>query len=147
MLLLKIVFKVGRGGGQVVSVLAFYSDDPCSNPAEVYNLSVKMLLKRTKINKKETRVGPFFKKTFKDWLAYWQSRYACSSPSFKVIHTTTHDLLSVKGRLLSKVYSEYFRVNLWFEQLWNRHVTRNVSYSALLKFLHKLCTKYLANFS
>ena len=27
----------GCGGGQVVSVLAFYSDDPSSNPAEVYN--------------------------------------------------------------------------------------------------------------
>ena len=25
----------GRGGGQVVSVLAFYCDDPSSNPAEV----------------------------------------------------------------------------------------------------------------
>ena len=27
----------GRGGGQVVSVLAFYSDDPSSNPAEANN--------------------------------------------------------------------------------------------------------------
>ena len=53
---------MGRGGGQVVSVLAFYSDDPSSNPAEVYNFSVKLLLKRTKINKKEAGVGPFFKK-------------------------------------------------------------------------------------
>ena len=44
---------MGRGGGQVVSVLAFYSDDPSSNPAEVYNFPVKLLLKRTKINKKE----------------------------------------------------------------------------------------------
>ena len=26
--------KWGRGGGQVVSVLAFYSDDPSSSPAE-----------------------------------------------------------------------------------------------------------------
>ena len=51
----------GCGGGQVVSVLAFYSDDLSSNPAEVYNFSVKLLLKRTKINKKEAGVGPFFK--------------------------------------------------------------------------------------
>ena len=43
---------MGRGGGLVVSVLAFYSDDPSSIPAEVYNFSVKLLLKRTKINKK-----------------------------------------------------------------------------------------------
>ena len=51
---------MGRGGGQVVSVLAFYSDNPSSNPAEVYNFSVKLLLKRTKINKKRGRVGPIF---------------------------------------------------------------------------------------
>ena len=54
--------RLGRGGGLVVSVLAFYSDDPSSIPAEVYNFSVKLLLKRTKINKKEAGVGPFFKK-------------------------------------------------------------------------------------
>ena len=43
-------------------MLAFYSDDPSSNPAEVYNFSVKLLLKRMKINKKEAGVGPFFNK-------------------------------------------------------------------------------------
>ena len=53
---------MGSGGGQVVSVLAFYSDDPSSNPAEIYNFSVKLLLKRTKINKKEAEVGPFFRR-------------------------------------------------------------------------------------
>ena len=47
---------MGRGGGQVVSVLPFYSNDPSLNPAEVYNFSVK----RTKINKNEAGVGPFF---------------------------------------------------------------------------------------
>ena len=51
----------GRGGGQVVSVLAFYSDDLSSNPAEVCSFSVKLLWKRTKINKKEDGVGPFKK--------------------------------------------------------------------------------------
>ena len=29
--------RVGRGGGQVVSVLTFHSDDPSSNPAEAYS--------------------------------------------------------------------------------------------------------------
>ena len=47
---------VGRGGGQVVSMLAFYSDDPSSNSADGYSF-----LKRTKINKKEARVGSFKK--------------------------------------------------------------------------------------
>ena len=44
------MFNLGSGGGQVVSVLAFYSDDPSSNPAEIYNFSVKLSLKRTSIN-------------------------------------------------------------------------------------------------
>ena len=47
---------MGRGGGQVVSVLAINSDDPCSNPAEAYSFSVTLCLKRTKINKKEARI-------------------------------------------------------------------------------------------
>ena len=46
----------------MVSMLAFYSDDPSSNPAEVYNFSVKLLLKRTKINKKEAGLAHFLKK-------------------------------------------------------------------------------------
>ena len=50
------------GGGQVVSVLVFYSDNLSSNPAEVYNFSVKLLLKRTKINKKRPGLAHFFKK-------------------------------------------------------------------------------------
>ena len=44
----------------MVSVLAFLSDDPSLIPAEVYKFSVKML-KRTKINKTDTGVGPFKK--------------------------------------------------------------------------------------
>ena len=42
----------------MVSLLAFYSDDLSSNPAEAYSVSVKLCLKRTKINKKEAGVGP-----------------------------------------------------------------------------------------
>ena len=47
----------GSGVGQVVSVLA---DDPSSNPAEVYNFSVKLYLKRTKINKKRPGLAHFY---------------------------------------------------------------------------------------
>ena len=35
-----LVLCCGRSGGQVVSVLAFYSDDPSSNPAEAYSISI-----------------------------------------------------------------------------------------------------------
>ena len=59
---------MGRGGGQVVSVLAFNSDHPSSNPAEVYKFSVKLLLKRTKISKK--RPGwPILKKLNHQYVA------------------------------------------------------------------------------
>ena len=34
---------MGRGGGQVVSVLAFFSDDPSSNPAEAYSYFLQNL--------------------------------------------------------------------------------------------------------
>ena len=33
---------LGRGGGQVVSMIAFYSDDPRSNPADVYSFFCKI---------------------------------------------------------------------------------------------------------
>ena len=32
--------KIRDGGGQVISALAFYSDDAGSNPDDVYNISV-----------------------------------------------------------------------------------------------------------
>ena len=52
----------GRGSGQVVSVLAFNSDDPSSNLCDVNSFfRKKMCLKRTKISKKEAGVGPYFK--------------------------------------------------------------------------------------
>ena len=37
MMYLKKKSFFGRGGGQVISILTCYSDDPSSNPAEAYN--------------------------------------------------------------------------------------------------------------
>ena len=36
---------MGRGGGIVVGVFAFFSDDPSSNSTEVYNFSKKLFRK------------------------------------------------------------------------------------------------------
>ena len=47
-----LILGFGGGGDQVVSVLAFNSDDPSSNPAEAYNFSVKLLLKKRKYSMK-----------------------------------------------------------------------------------------------
>ena len=47
---LTFLASFGRGGGQVVSVLAFYSDDPSSNPAEVYIYSVQFVFEMNENN-------------------------------------------------------------------------------------------------
>ena len=52
------IFFSGRGGGQVVSMLAFYSDDPSSNPADIYSFSVKFVFEKNKNKQKRGRVGP-----------------------------------------------------------------------------------------
>ena len=49
--------------GQVVSVLAFYSDDPSSNPAEAI-LIVKFVLDKNENKQKEAGVGQFKKISF-----------------------------------------------------------------------------------
>ena len=53
-----LVGAVGRGGGLVVSVPAFNSDDPSSNPA---GYLINFLYKKTKINEKEAGIGPLKK--------------------------------------------------------------------------------------
>ena len=53
----------GRGGGgQVVSILVFYSDNPSSNPGEGYSFSEKIVFKKTNINKKRPMLVDFLKK-------------------------------------------------------------------------------------
>ena len=52
------IFFSGRGGGQVVSMLAVYSDDPSSNPADIYSFSVKFVFEKNKNKQKRGRVGP-----------------------------------------------------------------------------------------
>ena len=55
------IYKPGNisylGGGQVVSVLAFYSDDPSSNPAESFSFFC-IFSKGTKIEEKRPRLAP-----------------------------------------------------------------------------------------
>ena len=59
--------NMGCGGGQVVSVLAFYSNNPSSNPAEAYSFSVKFLFeKEQKQNKKRPGLVHFFKKNLRN---------------------------------------------------------------------------------
>ena len=48
------------GGGQVVSMLTFYSDDLSSNPVEADSFICKSWLKRKNINKKRAGFAPSF---------------------------------------------------------------------------------------
>ena len=50
--------SLGRGR-QVVNVLALYSDDPSSNPTEVYSFAVKFVFEKNKNKQKEAGIGPF----------------------------------------------------------------------------------------
>ena len=63
-LISNMFINLGHGGGQVVSVLAYYSDDPCSSPIEAYSFSVKFVFEKNKNKQEEAGVGThFFKKT------------------------------------------------------------------------------------
>ena len=57
----KVDFGRGRGGGQVVSVLAFLSNNPSLIPAEVQNFSVKIVVEKNENKQKEAGDGPFKK--------------------------------------------------------------------------------------
>ena len=48
----------GRGGGQVVSMLTFYSDDPSLNPAEAYSFSSKIVFEKKENKQKDAGLGP-----------------------------------------------------------------------------------------
>ena len=52
---------MGRGGGQVVGGLAFYSDDPSSNPAETCNFFSNILLEKNENKLKRGQVGQLIK--------------------------------------------------------------------------------------
>ena len=69
----------GRGGGQVVSVLAFYSDNPSSNPADAYSFSVQIVFEKNENKQKEAGVGPFLKKKKEKNIQRWRASYLWSS--------------------------------------------------------------------
>ena len=48
---------MGRGDGQVASVLALWSDDPSSNPTDTYSFSIKILFEKNEEKQIEAGVG------------------------------------------------------------------------------------------
>ena len=53
--------KTNCGGCEVVSVLAFLSDNPSSNPAEAYSFSLKFVLGKNENKQKEPGFAHFEK--------------------------------------------------------------------------------------
>ena len=57
---------MGRGGGEVVGVLAFYSTttiyDPSSNPAHDYSFPIKFVFEKNENKQNRGRGWPIFKK-------------------------------------------------------------------------------------
>ena len=59
----------------MVSVLAFNSDNPSSNPAEAYSFSVKIVFEKKRIKQKEAGdMSHFFKKGTYNHLNYTTSK-------------------------------------------------------------------------
>ena len=48
----------GRGGGQVVSLVAFYYNDPSSNPVEVFSFNLQIVWKERKTKNKKKLAIP-----------------------------------------------------------------------------------------
>ena len=51
-----------RGGGQVVSLLAYYSDGPSLNPNEAYSFFCNIVFEKNENKQKEARISPLFSK-------------------------------------------------------------------------------------
>ena len=70
---------MGGGGGQVVSALAYYSDNPSSDPADVYCFLLKFVFERTKINKKRPGLAHLLKNGWQVTIAHCIHLYPSSS--------------------------------------------------------------------
>ena len=78
---------MGRGGGQVVVVLAFHSDDPSSNLAEVF--SVKVVVEKNE-NKQKRPEFAHLKNTGN--LQNSLGTYKISQSKFKILPNTKYTL-------------------------------------------------------
>ena len=85
----------GRGGGQVVSMLAFNSDDPSLNPLTSTIFTVNIVIEKNENKQKEAGVGPFKKTPMQLPLAlltFSYLGYGCMKPYIRAqLHGRTTD--------------------------------------------------------
>ena len=103
----------------MVSMPAFYSDNPSSNTAEVYNFSVKLYLKRTKNKQKEAGFGPFLN------ICRWQVQ--------KTLKILEHFRVSQKWQTSSKAF-----VPLLFITVKNSSLSLTIFFLLMLKYVSKM---------
>ena len=55
------ILTLGRGGAQVVTVVAFFSDDPSSNPPEAFSFFCNIVFEKNEHKQKRGRAWPTLK--------------------------------------------------------------------------------------
>ena len=107
MLLGETKYILCHSGGQVVSMLAFHSNNPSSNPPDAYSFFCKKLcLKRSKLCKKRPGLVHFLKKQiFFYFSKLWPSppwsarRNACATSSRSVAPTARRTTMNASSSL------------------------------------------------
>ena len=117
---------MGRGGGQVVSVLAFYSDDPSSNLAEIYSFFCNIVFEK---NENKTKRGQGWSISWKNKL--WVKYYSFGSENF------THAYLRVS--LFSSQKSLFINLILQQKNTNNNNNRINMSKIKSLKIIFSFC--------
>ena len=83
----KFPLSLGHGGGQVVSVLAYYMMIQIRIPQTSTVLSVKFVFKKNQNEQKEAGISPFLKTPPLFWGAYWQISIIPGKVGFILCHT------------------------------------------------------------
>ena len=92
--MLNIFFVLGRGGGHMVSVLAFYPVDQSSNPAES---TVFIMSSCLKINEKEAGIGHLI---FFLWKGFENEKFEISAGNCRSTFYWTHPDCEEVGLLM-----------------------------------------------
>ena len=99
-------FSVGRGGGQVVSVLAFYSKDPSLYPAEAYSFFCNIVFEKNENKQKRGRGWPTFKKLLHLKIMTARPLYSLCIPlrTLHLVSSTLHMVYMAQRKTLSRPF-------------------------------------------
>ena len=107
------LLALGRGGGQVVSVLAFYSDDPSSNLAEIYSFFCNIVFEK---NENKTKRGQGWSISWKNKL--WVKYYSFGSENFTHAYLRVSLFSSQKSLFINLILQQKNILTTLDETLW-----------------------------